>query len=1324
MLNKITSLFSRGKLQVEEKPTNFTVTSVSYRWICNMCLGVIENTIRYTNTNDKGTDLCEKCYDWCWDKCKKRRKNASPNHQQVDNEEKTPEEKERELWLETFCEDLEYFVPTKYHYHEIKQRSEADRVNSTLFRSFIENSMNPCFGILKEDDGPYHWLRYEQVFHLVCCIAVGLDEILKPLREENKRQFVSICGKNNLYWYLCDYACFFKGFVAAPIHFAQTFDETKHIVELTDSQVVVCTLEMLDFFISITKQLDFVKYIVVMDDNEGKSKSKFTTNSGKQEIEILPMNEIIDKGKSILCEYLNEKNKPKKKRYPKHFENHETILVTPKNKYNPNKMWIDVEHQDFILNRLEKDEDLLSLVFTSGSTGQPKGIMVSDKSLRREMHGFRAENPKVQFSFCPLAHMSDRKHTLLAMCDGARVGIFTRDFVHIFEDIQKVKPTVIASTPRLYNVLYDEYKKVYELEKTSWLSGISNQNEDRPKTERELEERVMKDFRNMLGGRLQSIIIGGASSSPQVREFLGKCFNCFVSDGFGMSEAGGIMNDNRLHSSVEYKLVDVPDMNYFTNDKPYPRGELCVKTKTMFIGYYKNEELTKNALDEEGWLHTNDIVEELGPRHIRIIDRLKNIFKLSQGEFIAPAKIEDALTTSKFIFQAFIYGNVSKSYLVGVIVPNQTVLKQFAIKEGLINSSSEELLSDSEKDLLKTNEKVKKVLCEEIEKVSVNCSLLPYEVPKDFIIEFESFSEKNDLLTSSMKVKRFGCEMKYKEELEALYEHLESINKRKLDEDLIRELLLNSQTGSAESDGNMKIIDSLHAVKFSGIMKQKYNIDVPLSLIFSQTDRNVDSVVSRVSDFVTKNQHDDVATVNSSHDWKKDILLPEDVLNDIIDLTSRGNTQFKKIADLKKGILLTGSTGFLGAFILRDLLEALEKAEENVKVYCIVREKNHQDDVFMRVKENLVEFKLWNDKYEKRISVVKGNLGDDNLGLTEEEFKKLAENIDIIYHNGAYVNSVMSYPQLFSSNTGSTLSLLKLACLSSKLNIQSGDSTLAPIVFVSTVGVLQSGLSLFGIPTSTSGISNKKDITDLINNHMDQVMRQLKPIIERANGYSSTKFVAEQYIQQARLLGYPGAIFRPGMIGSDTVNGVSNLIDWVNRLVMGCFEMNCFPKTNRTLNIVPVDIISRVIVQLTQNENAFVTDLHENPNYFIFELANLDKFVIHIDDLLSIAATTEAKLLKKEPMQNVTYQKWKQILNERNTKEENEMLLRLATLFKSDYEFPGSGDRLTNSHVHKVIQALSKLEDSECKALIPFKNLDQSYLAKQATFLVNSKTCH
>ena len=139
-------------------------------------------------------------------------------------------------------------------------------------------------------------------------------------------------------------------------------------------------------------------------------------------------------------------------------------------------------------------------------------------------------------------------------------------------------------------------------------------------TEKEIEERVMLNFEYMLGGRMQSIILGGASSSPQLREFLAKCFHCRVTDGFGMSEAGGIMNNNRLNTTVEYKLIDVPDMNYFTTDKPHPRGELCVKTNHMFTGYYKNEELTNNAMDENGWLHTNDIVEELGPRQIRIIE--------------------------------------------------------------------------------------------------------------------------------------------------------------------------------------------------------------------------------------------------------------------------------------------------------------------------------------------------------------------------------------------------------------------------------------------------------------------------------------------------------------------------------------------------------------------------------------------------------------------------------------------------------------------------------------------------------------------------------
>ncbi|KAG2391938.1 hypothetical protein C9374_013423 [Naegleria lovaniensis] len=1362
MFSKFKSLFSgnnNGNTN-NSSPLSSSLDKVTYRWICNMCVGVIEsNTVRYVNYNEKQFDLCEACFNKCYDHVLKKKKK---HNSQMDDEN------EFEQIIE---QDLEFIIPETGHYFDMKKKTESDRVNKTMFRSFIENSLKPCFGLLNSSTDKYIWMRYEQVFHLVCCIALGLEHVLQvPKKYSNslsttERCFVSICGKNNLDWYLCDYACLFKCIVLAPIHFAQTFDEMKHIVELTESQAIICTPEFVDRFIEIAKKhTKSVKYIIVMDEK----------SSHENEIDQFRQTLKDETSPTFMSFHsLMSLKRVKKNRYPKYFTDHETILTCPANtKYNINKLWIDLEHEDFILNTLNSPDDLLTLVFTSGSTGQPKGVMVKDSSLKRELDGFRTEVPRVLFSFCPLAHMSDRKHVMMGLCDGARIGIFNREFSHIFEDIQLCRPTVIASTPRIYNVLYDEFKKCVELE----TSKLYLTRDDSVKSETQVREQIKADFRKMLGGRIQTIIIGGASSSREVREFLSECFKCFVSDGMGSSEAGGIMNDGRVHQSVNYKLVDVPDMNYSIRDKPYPRGELCVKTETMFAGYFKNEDLTNLALDEDGWLHTGDIVEELGPKHLRIIDRLKNIFKMAQGEFVSPAKIEDVLIASKYIFQAFVYGNIKRSFLLAVIVPNATLIKKFAISEGILpsmasndpiqNSSNHEMqdetntdtniapLTEDEKNILKSNEKIKKLLLEEIEKVSMKESLLPYEIPKDILIDFEPFHPEK-LLTSSMKVKRYECEKHYFNQLEELYEKIdptEDNGKPKIIDE-IRELLLGTSTGSeskndqtssgssSNSNNTLKAIDSLHAVKFSGILKNKYHMEVPLSLIFSQKDQDVNAVIERVSKYINEKNspygYHDMLT-QEGLDWKQQLLLPISMMKEISQLTHSKTVQIKHFQDLDRDILLTGCTGFLGAFILRDLLEQVVNSKKNskVKIFCIVRREARSSEtaaedvntswldsiennplVFKRVKKTMQEFMLWKDIYEEHIITLQGDISKPLLGLSETQFTNLAARIEFIYHNGAYVNSVMCYSQLYPSNAGSTLEILKLALLSSN-----GHSSLTPIILVSTVGVLQSGLSSFGFPTEMKVTKGKDEIIEDLTAHADHVLKQLKPHLEHTNGYNSTKFISEQYVQQARLLGYPSCVFRPGMIGSDSDHGISNLTDWVNRLVLGCFALRCYPSTSRSLNIIPVNIVSKVIVYMSQYSHTyFEPGDNDNMKYPVFELANTESYVMKFSDLLESAAKVESTSHNHTmgKMACVPYPKWKQKLIEMNngmTSDDN--LLRLATIFKSDYEFPSSGNQLQNYHIHKIIQALSKTDDENYRKLVPYRQLDLAYFEKQASYLV------
>ena len=148
---------------------------------------------------------------------------------------------------------------------------------------------------------------------------------------------------------------------------------------------------------------------------------------------------------------------------------------------------------------------------------------------------------------------------------------------------------------------------------------------------------MLADLRqNLLGGRFVSAMTGSAPISPEMKAFVESLLDMHLIDGYGSTEAGTVFVDGQVQRPpvIDYKLVDVPDLGYFRTDRPHPRGELLVKTETMFPGYYKRPEVTAEVFDADGYYRTGDVVAEVGPDQLVYLDRRNNVLKLSQGEFV------------------------------------------------------------------------------------------------------------------------------------------------------------------------------------------------------------------------------------------------------------------------------------------------------------------------------------------------------------------------------------------------------------------------------------------------------------------------------------------------------------------------------------------------------------------------------------------------------------------------------------------------------------------------------------------------------------------
>jgi len=432
-----------------------------------------------------------------------------------------------------------------------------------------------------------------------------------------------------------------------------------------------------------------------------------------------------------------------------------------------------------------KSTDLASIMYTSGTTGQPKGVMLSHGNIISAIAGFEAQNTstsaQIYLSYLPLAHIMERvSHTSL-MLTGSTIGFYSGDIRKLREDFHAIRPTQIVGAPRVYQRIYDTithtvehgspikrwlFHKAFNSKKRAIALGTTTPFWDRLVFSK-LSEQVF-------GGKVDAMVSGSAPLSPKVGEFLRVCFTNRVVEGYGLTETTAgccIQSDKDVRSgtvgppnpSLEIKLIDVPAMGYTSEDKPFPRGEICIRGGSISSGYFKNKEKTDEVFDSEGWFHTGDIGRINEDGTLSIIDRAKNIFKLSQGEYVAPEYLETVYTRSTFVAQCFIYGDSLQPFLIAIVIPDEEVLKTWAKK----NSVGGDL-----KDLIK-NPQVKKVILEDMIHVAKEAKLNGFEVIKNIHLDTELWSSDNGILTPTLKLKRPECKNKYSTVINTLYDNIQ-----------------------------------------------------------------------------------------------------------------------------------------------------------------------------------------------------------------------------------------------------------------------------------------------------------------------------------------------------------------------------------------------------------------------------------------------------------------------------------------------------------------------------------------------------------------------
>ena len=620
--------------------------------------------------------------------------------------------------------------------------------------TFNENPDAECMGYRQRNpDGSlqncYTWLSKAEIKNAAEEIGSGLVSL--GLYNQNNEwdgrsmKMAAIYSKNTVEYYALDIGMVMYGINSVPLY--DTLGEESTPFILNQTKVNTCFLSANHVEKLITEQKTkkpflYLRNLVVMDPEN------YNTEIGRKHPNVFKIYTLDD-----------VRNEGKKKI-------HEWAPIT--------------------------GETVYMISYTSGTTGIPKGAVITHKNLMSIYEGvdnrMKVTHNDTHISFLPMAHMFERAVYNLFLLKGCRIGLYNGDILKLKEDIAILKPTIFVSVPRLLNKFHDGIKAKLSQEtglKASLINHaisakLENLKSKGQYTHAIYDRIVFKKIREVLGGNVRLMLTGSAPISVEVLDFLKIAFSCPILEGYGQTEGTAAEFINLTEDPIsghvggpmpqnEFKLVDVQEMGYTNKDKDEhgrarPRGEIWVRGPNVIPGYFLNSEDYKLSFHNEGWLMSGDIGQiNPGTNSLQLIDRKKNIFKLSQGEYIAPEKLESLYKLAHpAITDMFVYGDSLKSCLVAVIGLDQASLPILEKSLGI----------EISRENINQNEELKAKLIGLFNEVAAQKSFTKLEQLKRIHIELTPFSEL-DLLTATFKKRRAEFKRYYQSIFDEMYRSLD-----------------------------------------------------------------------------------------------------------------------------------------------------------------------------------------------------------------------------------------------------------------------------------------------------------------------------------------------------------------------------------------------------------------------------------------------------------------------------------------------------------------------------------------------------------------------
>ena len=620
--------------------------------------------------------------------------------------------------------------------------------------------------------GEYTWKSWSEVYDLSKLFLYGITkfnlcpEILvkdELLGGEKNMRFMGIYSKNREEWIVGSFGCQMDSIIIVPLYDTLGMKSIEYILNQTEMTTIILERKKLENILKLKEEdkLNKVKNIIYLKSDE--EVKDFEENKEK----------LIKLGLNVIS--------------------YETIIST-------GKKCLEEKEKEIIEKEYRKvrPEDIFLICYTSGTIDNPKGAMITARSLSLATNvimtiGYHLSGIDRILSFLPLAHIMEQIMFTINITYGTQTGFYSGDTNRLIEDMRVLQPTYFSAVPRVYEKIYKSImdnisskgpfvKKLFD---AALNIKIKNYEKYGKLTHLLFDSIFFNKIRNSFGGKLCWILSGGAGLRPEIFQGLKVMLQAAFVQGYGQTENAGSALLNSIYDTIpgttggvqnttELKLVDLPEYGYFSTDvNPLtsvnePRGEICFRGETVFKGYFKNIKETNKIIDKDGWFHSGDVGVILtnNGNSIKTIDRIKSLFKLNQGEFLAPERIQIILSNSKYINQIFIHGESLYSFAVALVFPE--------LKECIKFLKENKKLGDIDYDKINLNDLSKnKIMEKEIVKdcdiIGRKQDLKGFELPKKIRIITEPFSLQNNLITPTLKLKGRNIQMKYKGLIKEMY---------------------------------------------------------------------------------------------------------------------------------------------------------------------------------------------------------------------------------------------------------------------------------------------------------------------------------------------------------------------------------------------------------------------------------------------------------------------------------------------------------------------------------------------------------------------------